>query len=377
MRRLVMLIVALVILTLVPIASCAKSAPRPTPAPGPTSAPMPAPIRPQGPQGPQGPKGPTAEQPSVATAVLGQPWAVERMIVRTGSIYLKVESVAKAVDEVKDIAKSLGGYVVSSTWQGEGEGSRATICIRVPSESYDEAIRELRSLAVEVVSESTKTKDVTEEYVDLKSKLRNLEATEREYLTLLEKAETVEDVLKIQAELSKVRGEIETTKGRMQYLERTSATSLIEIHLEQVKPLKAQFKANRIEVREGERVVFTNESTGGFAPYGYRWDFGDGTSSTERDPTHVYREAKTYTVSLKISDAKGNVSIETKTDYIQVVAQPGWSAGNIAQSAWRGLTAVARGLGKLAIWLGVFSPVWIPLGMIIYLINRRRRKRTQ
>ena len=371
MQRLAMLIGALVILILVPIAGCAKPAPRPTLAPSPTPAPMPTPIRPRGPEGLK------VEQPSVATAALGQSWAVERMIVRTGSIYLKVESVAKAMDKVKEIAKSLGGYVVSSTWQGEEEGSRATISIRVPSESYDEAIRELRSLAAEVVSESTKTKDVTEEYVDLKSKLRNVEATEREYLTLLEKAETVEDVLKIQAELSKVRGEIETTKGRMQYLERTSATSLIEVHLEQVKPLKAQFKANRIEVREGERVVFTNESTGGFAPYGYRWDFGDGTSSTERDPTHVYREAKTYTVSLKVSDAKGNVSIETKTDYIQVVAQPSWSAGNIAQSAWRGLTAVARGLGKVAIWLGVFSPIWIPLGMIIYLINRRRRKRTQ
>lgn len=326
MRRLSIIIGSIAILALVLAGACA---PAPTPKP---ALPVPTPKKPS-PKPTPSPRPPEARGLEAASASVGTAtWAAERMIVRTGTMSLKVKSVAKAADQVKEIADRLGGYVVSSTFHGREEERRATISIRVPAEKYDEATKELRGLAVEVISESTKAKDVTEEYVDLESKLRNLEATEEQYLTLMEKAKTVDEMLKIQRELSKVREDIEKTKGRMQYLERTSATSLIEIRLEQVKPLKAEFVADKIQVEVGEKVRFTNQTTGGFTPYGYKWDFGDKITSTKKNPTHTYDVAKTYTISLEVIDEKGNMNTETKADYITVISPLGWSAGGIAKS---------------------------------------------
>ena len=86
----------------------------------------------------------------------------------------------------------------------------------MPAENFDNVMRSLRGLAVEVTSESTSSKDVTEEYIGLSAKLHNLEATEEQLLRLMEKAEKVEDILSVQRELSRTRGEIEQTNGRIQ-----------------------------------------------------------------------------------------------------------------------------------------------------------------
>ncbi len=157
--------------------------------------------------------------------------AEERMIVRTGDMSLVVEDVTRARDEITQLAVRLGGWVVSSRISGEEEEMRGWISIRVPDETFDQALAELRALAVRVTSESTSSQDITEEYIDLQARLKNAEATESQYLALLEKAEAVEDILRIYDALSRIRYEIEQIKGRMQYLERISAMSLISIDL--------------------------------------------------------------------------------------------------------------------------------------------------
>ena len=130
---------------------------------------------------------------------------------------------------------------------------RGYISIRVPDDKFEATLVELRALAIRINSESTSSKDVTEEYVDLQSRLKNAEATENQYLALLQKAENIEDILRIYERLSQVRYEIEQIKGRMQYLERTSSMSLISVSLEPqttAKPL----------VRTGWNIVETFKS---------------------------------------------------------------------------------------------------------------------
>ena len=214
MKRLI-IVLGLVLLLMVPVA-CAK-APAPTPSPMPTPSPIPAPSAPPG----QGEALPSETLPLTE----------ERMIVRTGDMALMVLDVTSARDEIAQLAVRFGGYVVSSRLYGEEQDNRGRISIRVPDDKFDEALTELRDLAVRVTSESTSSKDVTEEYIDLQSRLKNAEATEQQYLALLEKAQDVEDILRIYESLSRVRGEIEQIKGRMQYLERTSSMSLIEVDL--------------------------------------------------------------------------------------------------------------------------------------------------
>jgi len=169
---------------------------------------------------------------------------LERKIIKTGYITLEVEDIAEVMDKVAEVAGELGGYVLSShKYEGE-RGASGSISIRVPAGKFDEAFSRLRQLAIDVPYESTEAKDVTEEYIDLEARLHNLEATETQYLALLEKAETVEEILKVQQALSNVRGQIEQIEGRMKYLERTSDMSLIEVSLKEIKPLAEHWSAS-------------------------------------------------------------------------------------------------------------------------------------
>ncbi len=176
--------------------------------------------------------------PAVETGKVGtiSLTAEERMIVRTGEMSLVVKNVLDTRDKIADLAVRFNGYVVSSQIWGDGQRLQTQpggwITIRVPDDKFEQALSELKELAVRITSESIGSQDVTEEFVDLESRLKNAEVTEKQFLTLLERADKVEDILKIYESSARVRGEIEQIKGRMQYLERTVAMSLISVHLE-------------------------------------------------------------------------------------------------------------------------------------------------
>jgi len=220
MKRLIIGL-ALVTLLLIPV-SCARAPEEviPMPAPAPTPAPVPAPMPPRVSEGGE------------AYPIEVPPPTQDRMIVRTGEMSLVVENVLKARDNIAQLAARFDGYVVSSSIWGEEEEMRGWISIRVPDEKFELALTELRNLAIRVKSESTSSQDVTEEYIDLQSRLKNAEATEKQYLALLEKATDVEDILRIYEHLSQVRQQIEQIKGQMQYLERTASMSMISVQLE-------------------------------------------------------------------------------------------------------------------------------------------------
>ncbi|MBI4284751.1 MAG: DUF4349 domain-containing protein, partial [Chloroflexi bacterium] len=257
----------------------------------------------------------------------------------------------------------------SRTWR-DGDSLHGNITIRVPAGDFGNIMTAIGNLSVEVVSSTTSSKDVTEEYVDLTARLKNLEATEAQLLRILEKAEKVDEILNVQRELSRTRSDIEQTKARMQYLERTSATSLINVSLEQAR-LSVKFTANKRFVKTGERVQFISQIAGGFAPYSHEWDFGDGKTSTDAAPIHAYSVPGSYTVTLKLTDDRGNTTTQTQKDYITI--QPGWSAARTLDNAIDGLTTFGRVLANVFIWLGIFSPVWIIIGGILFWQLRRRK----
>lgn len=297
---------------------------------------------------------------------------IQQMIVRTSSLSMVVADISITMEQISKLAEDSQGYVVSSNKYKSGERLVGAITIRVPSGDFDSAMATLRAMADEVTSENTTTEDVTEEYVDLTAKLNNLEATEAQLLEIMKKAEKVEDILAVQAQLTNTRDEIERTKGRMQYLEQTSATSLISVQLTQSKLDVKLSAATSRDIRAGERVLFRAEISGGFSPYTYKWDFGDKTTGTDENPYHVYNSTGKFTVSLTVTDDKGNTVTDTRTDYITV--QSGWDVGNIAKTAWKGLTTLGHVLVNILIWVGIFSIVWIPVGGIGYWLWRRRRK---
>jgi hypothetical protein len=156
---------------------------------------------------------------------------IERRIIRNGRMTLEVEDVIDAMNRVEDVAAIMGGYVVSSYKYENEEGISGEISIRIPSDRFDEGFDKLRQIAQNVPYEHTDSTDITEEYIDLEARLHNLEATEEQYLKLLDRAETVDEMLQVQRELSNVRGSIEQIQGRMKYLERVSDMGIIEVSI--------------------------------------------------------------------------------------------------------------------------------------------------
>jgi hypothetical protein len=202
--------------------------------------------------------------------------------------------------------------------------------------------------------------------------LTNLEASESQLLELMKKAGEVADILEVQRELTKTTGEIEQIKGRMQYLEQSSSLALIQVNLEQSK-LSIDFNADSRNIKEGNKVTFYARISGGFAPYSYEWNFGDGQTSTEEQPSHSYRDKGSYTVSLIVKDDKGTEIPFERKDYITVLT--GWDAGNTVSGVWNALVSFGHFLVSVLIVLGIFSPVWIVILVILYFtVWRRRRK---
>lgn len=167
------------------------------------------------------PRSPRAmDQPSIA---------IDRLIVQNVWMALLTESVTNTIDNISSMATEMQGFVISSHIGGDEGKEYGSVSFRVPAKKTDEARSNLRNMAIRVTEESSQSQDVTEEYSDLQGRLENLSHTEEQYILLFEKAKSVEDMLKIQNELSIVQGQIEQVMGRIQYLERTSAMSLISV----------------------------------------------------------------------------------------------------------------------------------------------------
>jgi hypothetical protein len=157
----------------------------------------------------------------------------ERMIVKNGEIDLLVTSANTAIDQVTQIATDNGGYVLSSQTYLDGPAKYATLTIAVRADQFETAMRRLRQSAIEVLRELSSGQDVSTEYVDLQSRLRNLEVTRDRIQTFLDQAKTVQEALEINRQLADIESQIEQVKGRMTYLSGRSAFSTITVNIQE------------------------------------------------------------------------------------------------------------------------------------------------
>jgi hypothetical protein len=157
-----------------------------------------------------------------------------RKIVKTADLGLRSEEVRESAAQAQQLAASAGGTVLSSQVYGSDDSVAADLVLSVPSEEFERVLDELRGLGQKVTTDSVSGQDVTEEYVDLQSRERNLRATEESLLRLYDRAGNVEEALSIQRELTTVRGEIELVQGRIKYLDQRSAYSHITLNIQPV-----------------------------------------------------------------------------------------------------------------------------------------------
>ncbi|QOY38744.2 DUF4349 domain-containing protein [Anaerobacillus isosaccharinicus] len=156
----------------------------------------------------------------------------ERMVIYNANLSLEVKDYHKIEAQIQEKVSTLGGYVLESSIYFSGkERINGNLVVKVPQKSFQSFINEVESASVKVHDRHVSGNDVTEEFVDLESRLRSKRVVEERLLSFMEKAEQTEDLLKISSDLGKVQEEIEQLLGRMNYLKTNVDFSTVTLHL--------------------------------------------------------------------------------------------------------------------------------------------------
>lgn len=171
---------------------------------------------------------------------------VDQKIIKTGYLDITVEAVNEVVAKITALTTGKGGYTQDSSVSEREDGTKfGNITVRVPVAEFENTMVEIKKFAIVVDTESANGQDVTEEYTDLAARLKNAQAQEVIYLEILNKAETVEDILAVQSYLGNIREQIETLQGRIKYLENKTGYSTISVSLSEESTIRIPSKEFR------------------------------------------------------------------------------------------------------------------------------------
>ncbi len=153
----------------------------------------------------------------------------DHMLIFTGSIDMEADrgDIAKVIDDIVDTAVAAGGYVAKQ--------DDRSVTVRVPSKSFRSAMRTMEKFG-DVTHRGVQAQDVSEEYHDLSVRLKSLRATRARLEKFLDRAKTMQEVLRVEQELARLNGDIDRIAGRMRFLAQRSSFSTITVSLS-AKPI--------------------------------------------------------------------------------------------------------------------------------------------
>ncbi|RRN71200.1 DUF4349 domain-containing protein [Peribacillus simplex] len=158
----------------------------------------------------------------------------DRMVIHQAQLQLKVKNLEKTQMKIERKANEYGGYIVeSNVYREDEERVEGTITVRIPEARFQDFLVDTEGQASEVVGRNVTGQDVTEQYVDLKARLKSKRAVEERLLAFMQDAKKTEDLLKISSDLAAVQEEIEQLTGQMKYLENQTSYSTVTITLSQ------------------------------------------------------------------------------------------------------------------------------------------------
>lgn len=171
---------------------------------------------------------------------------VERLVIKNASLNLVVVDPGESMDRIGSMAEELGGFIVlASLYKTQldsgAEVPRASITIRIPADKLEDALARIESESDRApLQKNINSQDITSEYTDLQSRLRNLEDAEAQLREIMASSARTEDVLQVYNQLIQVREQIEVLKGQIEYYDQAVALSSISVELlpnEAVQPL--------------------------------------------------------------------------------------------------------------------------------------------
>ena len=184
-----------------------------------------------------------APQPSTADDALQNVTAATTaapttMVIRVGQAFIEVDKVDPAILKIRQLAAQVGGYITNSSVSGGRDQIRqATLELKIPAPKYDQAVGSLSTIGkVETVNSTAQ--DVGEEFVDVTARVNNARRLEDRLINLLStRTGKLDEVLRVERELARVREEIERYEGRLRYLSSRVATSTLTITVHEPAPI--------------------------------------------------------------------------------------------------------------------------------------------
>jgi uncharacterized protein DUF4349 len=164
--------------------------------------------------------------------------AAPTMIIRTGQAFIEVDKVDPAVLKIQQLAARVGGYITNSSLSGGKDQIRqATLELKIPSPKYNDAVESLSTIG-KVETVTSNAQDVGEEFVDVTARVTNARRLEERLISLLaNRTGKLDEVLRVERELARVREEIERYEGRLRYLSSRAAMSTLTITVHEPAPI--------------------------------------------------------------------------------------------------------------------------------------------
>ncbi len=153
----------------------------------------------------------------------------ERKMIREGDISFETSDLQKTRASIGQTVNSLDGYISDENTYSYGDRKEQRLVIRIPSNRFDTLIQTITKNADKLDNKSVRVLDVTEEYIDVESRIRTKKELKERYQELLKKANTVTDMVAIEKEIGQLQTEIESVEGRMKYLKDRISFSTLSV----------------------------------------------------------------------------------------------------------------------------------------------------
>lgn len=167
----------------------------------------------------------------------------ERKVIKKGEIKFQSHSIQETTKFITDNVKNLQGYISSDNVYNSEDRITQRIEIRIPASSFDDLLSRISASIKNIEYKNVQLEDVTEEYIDVESRIKTKKELEDRYTELLSKAKTVQEILSIEKELGTLRSDIESIEGRLKYLKDQVSLSTLTVEYYQLTSTTLNFSS--------------------------------------------------------------------------------------------------------------------------------------
>jgi len=175
----------------------------------------------------------------------------ERMIIHNAKLSVNVKELDKAQSNIEKKVDEFGGYIVeSNVYQEDDQTSSGKMIVRIPEKNFEKFLLEAEGEAAKILERNVTGQDVTEQYVDLESRVKSKRAVEARLLEFMSNAQKTDDLLKISDDLATIQEEIEVMVGKMKYLKNQTSFSTIELNMYESRVVVPEIESKELNTWE-------------------------------------------------------------------------------------------------------------------------------